>query len=102
MVATPIGSALMRELKRLGWSNALVERTRGASIPPHLLARVIEVYFERFADADRPIRATFRDRLCDRLCPPSPPTGGHCGTELAKVRLADALGRDPQGRDRQE
>jgi SAM-dependent methyltransferase len=89
--------ALMRELKRLGWSNALVERTR-QGLSRRLLARVIEVYFERFADADGRIRATFEIAYLTGFAPhPDQPRPLRPGS--AKVRLADALGRDPQGRD---
>lgn len=92
--------ALMRELKRLGWSNALVERTR-QGLSRRLLARVIEVYFERFADADGRIRATFEIAYLTGFAPhPDQPRPLRPGS--AKVRLADALGRDPQERDPQE
>ena len=92
--------ALMRELKRLGWSNALVERTR-QGLSRRLLARVIEVYFERFVDADGRIRATFEIAYLTGFAPhPDQPRPLRPGS--AKVRLADALGRDPQERDPQE
>ena len=92
--------ALMCELKRLGWSNALVERSR-QGLSRRLLARVIEVYFERFADADGRIRATFEIAYLTGFAPhPDQPRPLRPGS--AKVRLADALRRDPQGRDPQE
>lgn len=50
--------ALMRDLRSMGATNALVARSR---TPSHLalFARAAEIYAERFADADGRIRATF-------------------------------------------
>jgi SAM-dependent methyltransferase len=81
--------ALMRELKSLGWSNALVQRTR-RGLPRRLLGRVIELYFERFADADGRIRATFEIAYLTGFAP-HPDQQQPLKPGSAKVRLAEAL-----------
>ena len=48
---------LLRDLRAMGASNALVARTRRPS--RRLFARAAEIYAERFADPDGRIRATF-------------------------------------------
>jgi hypothetical protein len=50
--------ALMRDLRRMGATNILVERRR---IPTRraTMLRMAQLYGERFADADGRIRATF-------------------------------------------
>jgi SAM-dependent methyltransferase len=50
--------ALMRDLRRMGASNVLVERRRAPSRRTTLL-RMADIYGERFADSDGRIRATF-------------------------------------------
>ena len=81
--------ALMRELKRLGWSNMLVERTR-RGLSRRLLARVVERYLDRFADADGRIRATFEIAYLTAFAPhPDQPRPLKPGS--ARFRLADAL-----------
>ena len=50
--------ALMKDLRRMGATNILVERRRTPTRRA-TLARMAEVYGERFADADGRIRATF-------------------------------------------
>lgn len=50
--------ALMQDLRRMGATNVLVERRRSPSRRATLL-RMVEIYAERFADADGRIRATF-------------------------------------------
>ena len=50
--------ALMRDLRHMGASNPMVERSR-RPLKRAALRRMIEVYAERFADADNRIRATF-------------------------------------------
>ena len=50
--------ALMRELRRMGATNVLTERRR-SPLRRATLSRMTEIYAERFADADRKIRATF-------------------------------------------
>src|SRR3984893_124153 len=87
--ADPI--ALMHDLRAMGASNALVERTR-RPLRRSVLMRAAAVYGERFADGDGRIRATFdvislsgwapHDRQQKPLRPGS-----------AKARLADCLGK---------
>ncbi|MBI5260530.1 MAG: methyltransferase domain-containing protein [Bradyrhizobium sp.] len=50
--------ALMQDLRRMGASNVLLERRRTPTRRATML-RMAEVYADRFADADRRIRATF-------------------------------------------
>lgn len=50
--------ALMQDLRRMGASNALIERRRTPSRRATML-RMAELYAERFADTDGRIRATF-------------------------------------------
>ncbi len=50
--------ALMQDLRRMGATNTLTERRR-APLRRATLARMAEIYGERFADADGRIRATF-------------------------------------------
>ena len=49
---------LMRDLRAMGASNALVDRSRHPQ-SRRLFLRAAEIYAERFADADGRIRATF-------------------------------------------
>jgi SAM-dependent methyltransferase len=49
---------LMGDLRRMGATNILVERRRTPTRPGTLL-RMAQIYFERFADSDGRIRATF-------------------------------------------
>jgi SAM-dependent methyltransferase len=87
--ADPI--ALLRELKALGWSNALIERTRrGPS--RRLLARMVEHYRDRFADGDRRIRATFEIAYLTGFAP-HPDQQQPLRPGSARMRLADALRR---------
>jgi SAM-dependent methyltransferase len=50
--------ALMQDLRRMGATNILVERRRMPTRPATML-RMVQLYGERFADADGRIRATF-------------------------------------------
>jgi SAM-dependent methyltransferase len=50
--------ALMRDLRAMGATNPMVERSR-RPLKRMTLRRVIDVYAERFADPDQRIRATF-------------------------------------------
>src|SRR5262245_56142840 len=50
--------ALIDDLRRMGATNALTERRR-APLRRATLARIAEIYADRFADADGRIRATF-------------------------------------------
>ena len=49
---------LMRDLRAMGASNALVDRSRRPG-SRRLFMRAAEIYAERFADPDGRIRATF-------------------------------------------
>ena len=82
--------ALMHDLRRMGATNALVERRR-RPLRRATLARMAEIYGERFADADGRIRATFEIVWLSGWAPhesqQQPLQPGS-----AKQRLADALG----------
>ncbi len=86
--ASPL--ALMRELKAMGASNMLSARHRHP-VTRGLLARVIEIYAERFAGADGRVPATFEILTLTAWAPdesqPKPLQPGS-----AQARLADALG----------
>jgi SAM-dependent methyltransferase len=82
--------ALMRDLRRMGAGNALIERRR-APLRRTTFRRVCEIYAERFADPDGRIRATFEIVWLSGWAP-------HASQQQplapgsAKTRLADALG----------
>lgn len=57
-VRYPSAVALMHDLRRMGATNILSERRR-VSLKRKTLARVAEIYAQRFADADGRLRATF-------------------------------------------
>ncbi|MBX9842924.1 MAG: methyltransferase domain-containing protein [Xanthobacteraceae bacterium] len=86
--ATPL--ALMHDLRRMGAANALAERRR-TPLRRATLQRLLEIYAERFADADGRIRATFEIVWLSGWAPhesqQKPLAPGS-----AKARLADALG----------
>jgi len=86
--ATPL--ALMHDLRRMGATNTLVERSR-RPLKRSVLARMMESYGARFADADGRIRATFEIMWLSGWAPhesqQQPLKPGS-----AKTRLADALG----------
>jgi SAM-dependent methyltransferase len=85
---TPI--ALMHDLRRMGATNALVERSR-RPLKRATLRRMMEIYAERFADGDGRIRATFEIVWLSAWAP-------HASQQKplapgsARQRLADALG----------
>ncbi len=82
--------ALMQELKAMGASNALAERSR-QPMTRRLLARAAEVYAERFGTADGRVPATFEIVTLTGWAPdPSQPKPLRPGS--ARTRLADALG----------
>ncbi|WP_072385880.1 methyltransferase domain-containing protein [Hyphomicrobium sp. CS1BSMeth3] len=82
--------ALMAELKAMGASNVLVERSR-RPMTRRLLARAAEVYAEKFGTPDGRIPATFEIVTLTAWAPdPSQPKPLRPGS--AKTRLADALG----------
>jgi hypothetical protein len=82
--------ALMHDLRRMGATNALTERRR-TPLRRKTLLRMAEIYAERFADADRRLRATFEIIWLSGWAPhesqQQPLKPGS-----AKARLADALG----------
>jgi SAM-dependent methyltransferase len=86
--ASPL--ALMHDLRRMGATNALIERRR-APLRKATLARMMHIYGERFADADGRIRATFEIVWLSGWAPhhsqQQPLKPGS-----ARARLADALG----------
>lgn len=86
--ASPL--ALLHDLRRMGATNALVERRR-TPLRRATLRRMLEIYGERFADADGRVRATFEIVWLSGWMPhesqQQPLKPGS-----AKARLADALG----------
>jgi SAM-dependent methyltransferase len=81
---------LMNDLRRMGATNALVDRRR-TPLKRATLLRMAEIYRERFADADGRVRATFELLWLSGWAPhpsqqrPLPPGS-------AQTRLAEALG----------
>jgi SAM-dependent methyltransferase len=86
--ATPF--ALMEDLRRMGATNALVERRR-RPLKRATLARMAEVYAQRFADADGRIRATFEIVWLSGWAPHESQQQPLRPGSAAR-RLADALG----------
>jgi SAM-dependent methyltransferase len=82
--------ALMHDLRRMGATNALLERRR-LPLRRATLTRMAQIYGERFADADGRIRATFEIAWLSGWAP-------HASQQQplrpgsARTRLADALG----------
>jgi hypothetical protein len=80
----------MHDLRRMGATNALIERRR-APLRRATLMRMAEVYAERFADPDGRLRATFDIVFMSGWAP-------HASQQQplrpgsATARLADALG----------
>jgi SAM-dependent methyltransferase len=85
--ASPL--ALMHDLRRMGATNALVERSR-KPLRRATLKRMLEIYGARYADADGRVRATFEIVWLSGWTPhesqQKPLAPGS-----AKTRLADAL-----------
>ncbi len=82
--------ALMRDLRRMGATNALHARRR-TPLRRATLARMAEIYAQRFADADGRVRATFEIVWLSGWTPhPNQQQPLKPGT--AQARLADALG----------
>ena len=80
----------MRDLRHMGATNALVARRR-SPLRRATLRRMIEVYADRFSDADGRVRATFEIVWLSGWAPhPDQQQPLRPGT--AKARLADALG----------
>lgn len=90
--ASPV--ALMHDLRRMGATNMLIERRR-RPLKRATLARLMEIYGSRFADADGRIRATFEIMWLSGWSPhesqQQPLRPG-----AATTRLADALGTQEQ------
>jgi SAM-dependent methyltransferase len=86
--ASPL--ALMQDLRRMGATNPLIDRSR-RPLRRATLARMLEIYAARFADPDRRIRATFEIVYLSGWAPhesqQQPLAPGS-----ARTRLADALG----------
>lgn len=88
-VRYPSALELMRDLRRMGAANALTERSR-RPLRRETLFRAVEIYAERFADADGRVRATFEILWMSGWSP-------HASQQQplkpgsAKARLADAL-----------
>jgi SAM-dependent methyltransferase len=89
-VRYPSVLALMHELRRMGATNPLIDRRR-RPLRRATLARMLEIYDERFADPDGRIRATFEIVYLSGWTPhesqQQPLAPGS-----ARTRLADALG----------
>ena len=89
-VRYPSPLALMRDLRRMGATNPLIDRSR-RPLRRATMARMLEIYAERFADRDGRIRATFEIVYLSGWAPhesqQQPLAPGS-----AKTRLAQALG----------
>jgi SAM-dependent methyltransferase len=82
--------ALMHDLRRMGATNALIDRRR-TPLRRATVMRMAEIYAQRFADADGRLRATFEIVWLSGWAPhPGQQQPLKPGT--AKARLADALG----------
>jgi SAM-dependent methyltransferase len=82
--------ALMHDLRRMGATNPLIDRSR-RPLRRATLARMLQIYAQRFADPDQRIRATFEIVFLSGWAPhesqQQPLAPGS-----ARTRLADALG----------
>jgi SAM-dependent methyltransferase len=81
---------LFQDLRRMGATNALVERSR-KPLTKRIVARAAEIYAERFSDPDGRLRATF-DVLWISGWVPHESQQKPLQPGSAKTRLADALG----------
>lgn len=91
--ATPFG--LLRDLRRMGAANPLVERRR-VPLRRATLMRAVQVYAERFADPDGKVRASF-DVIWLSGWSPHESQQQPLRPGSAKKRLADALGTEEIG-----
>ena len=82
--------ALMHDLRRMGATNALVDRRR-TPLRRATVMRMAEIYAQRFADADGRLRATFEIVWLSGWAP-HPDQQQPLKPGTAKARLADALG----------
>jgi SAM-dependent methyltransferase len=81
---------LVRDLRAMGATNALVERSR-RPLPRAVFARAAEIYAERFADPDGRVRATF-DVISLSGWAPHASQQKPLRRGSATARLADVLG----------
>jgi SAM-dependent methyltransferase len=81
---------LFHDLRRMGATNALIERSRNP-LTKKIIARAAEIYAERFSDPDGRLRATF-DVLWILGWAPHESQQKPLKPGSAKMRLADALG----------
>src|SRR6185312_8451227 len=81
---------LFQDLRRMGATNALVERSR-KPLTKRIVARAAEIYAGRFSDPDGRLRATF-DVLWISGWAPHESQQKPLQPGSAKTRLADALG----------
>jgi SAM-dependent methyltransferase len=81
---------LMRDLRRMGATNALIARRR-TPLKRTTLRRMAEIYAQRFADGDGRVRATFEIVWLSGWAP-HPDQQQPLKPGSAKARLADALG----------
>jgi SAM-dependent methyltransferase len=81
---------LMRDLRAMGATNALVERDR-RPLRRAVLIRAVEIYQQRFADPDGRVRATF-DVISLSGWAPHESQQQPLRPGSARMRLADALG----------
>ena len=82
--------ALMHDLRALGATNPMVERSR-RPLKRALLERMIDIYRQRFSDPDGRMRATF-DIVWVSGWAPDPSQQKPLPPGSARQRLADALG----------
>jgi SAM-dependent methyltransferase len=82
--------ALMHDLRALAATNPMIERSR-RPLKRALLERMVEIYREKFSDADGRIRATF-DIVWVSGWAPHPGQQKPLPPGSAQKRLADALG----------
>ena len=82
--------ALVRDLRSMGLTNTLVDRSR-RPVPRHLFLRAAELYADRYSDPDGRIRATF-DMVWLSGWAPHESQQKPLKPGSAKMRLADALG----------
>eukprot|EP01037_Dinobryon_pediforme_P016863 gene16863-17048_t len=87
--------ALMRDLRAMGATNALISRSR-RFLRRDILARAAAIYAERFSDRDGRIRATFEIIWLSGWVP-DPSQQQPLKPGSAKMRLAEAL-RVPEGK----
>ena len=81
---------LMHDLRRMGATNVMAERRRGV-LRRQTLARLMDVYAERFADPDGRLRASF-DIIWLSGWAPHESQQQPLRPGSARMRLADALG----------